>query len=236
MSSNFSKKDDKNEKNRQNFRCKQRRRPPRQTGSRAVNASRIDGRFCSRSRLCWAAGATSHAAQKTTSAAIARWQDLKGGVSSIAHVHLWKLPPAMRRPMNDDATFSHGFAAARCPGWKWTACPADYDARVGGPKVDKVVLIESSVGVTGPTKSFSRISGCWRRAANDGKILSVGRQFWMWTLAPATFRAAGDPVGPPTKKWVGIRIGGRGIFFRRICPAVVCQYPAECDDQSGSDG
>jgi hypothetical protein len=50
--------------------------------------------------------------------------------------------------------------------------PADYDARVGGPAVDKLVLIESSVGVT-PDKIVQSNLWMLQAAAADGKILSV---------------------------------------------------------------
>src|SRR6266446_9916230 len=61
----------------------------------------------------------------------------------------------------------------------------DYDARVGGPKVDKVVLIESSVGVTADKIIQSNL---WmlQAAAADGKILSVVGNLDV-TQAPATF-------------------------------------------------
>src|SRR5262245_36039369 len=63
-----------------------------------------------------------------------------------SHVHLWKLP-RNAPPMSDDATFPTGCCGS-VPWMEVDRLPADYDARVGGPKVDKVVLVESSVGVT----------------------------------------------------------------------------------------
>jgi histidinol phosphatase-like PHP family hydrolase len=58
------------------------------------------------------------------------------------HVHQWKLPRDAA-PMNDSATFPSGSV----PWMGVDRLTADYDARVGGPAVDKLVLIESSVGV-----------------------------------------------------------------------------------------
>src|SRR5438094_3012339 len=86
--------------------------------------------------------------------------------------------------------------------------PSDYDARVGGPKVDKVVLIESSVGVTADKIIQSNL---WmlEAAATDGKILSVVGNLDI-TQAPATFAGQVAQLSA-NKQWVGIRIGG-GIF------------------------
>src|ERR1700758_113178 len=62
-----------------------------------------------------------------------------------AHVHLWKLP-RNAPPMSDSATFPTGCCGS-VPWMEVDRLIPDYNARVGGPEVDKVVLIESSVGV-----------------------------------------------------------------------------------------
>src|SRR5712671_5369933 len=63
-----------------------------------------------------------------------------------SHVHLWQLPRS-GPPMSDGATFPSGCCGS-VPWMEVNRMPRDYDARIGGPAVDKVVLIESSVGVT----------------------------------------------------------------------------------------
>ena len=50
-----------------------------------------------------------------------------------AHVHLWKLP-RNAPPMSDNATFPTGCCGS-VPWMEVDRLPADYDARVGGPKV-----------------------------------------------------------------------------------------------------
>src|SRR6266481_1354175 len=62
-----------------------------------------------------------------------------------AHVHLWKLPRS-GPPMSDSATFPTGCCGS-VPWMEVDRLVPDYNARVGGPEVDNVVLIESSVGV-----------------------------------------------------------------------------------------
>jgi L-fuconolactonase len=84
----------------------------------------------------------------------------------------------------------------------------DYDARVGGPKVDKVVLIESSVAT--PADKLIQ-SNLWmlQTAGTEGKILSVVGNLDI-TEDSTTFAAQVAQLSA-NKKWVGIRIGG-GIF------------------------
>jgi len=84
----------------------------------------------------------------------------------------------------------------------------DYNARAGGPKVDKVVLIESSVGVT-PDKIIQSNLWMLQTAAADNKILSVVGNLDV-TQSPSTFAAQVRQLSAD-KNWVGIRIGG-GIF------------------------
>src|SRR5580698_4099019 len=62
-----------------------------------------------------------------------------GGRIIDSHVHLWQLPRS-GPPMSDNATFP----GASAPWMQVNRMPRDYDARVGGPKVDMLVLIESS--------------------------------------------------------------------------------------------
>src|SRR5258708_2812558 len=101
---------------------------------------------------------------------------------------------------------------------------ADYDARVGGPKVDRVVLIESSVGVT-PDKIIQSNLWMLQAAAADGKILSVVGNLDV-TQTPTSFAQQIAQLAA-NRKWVGIRIGS-GIFqpnvartFSTIVPNVI---------------
>src|SRR5258705_5557502 len=87
-----------------------------------------------------------------------------------SHVHLWKLP-RNAPPMSDNATFPTGCCGS-VPWMEVDRLMPDYDARVGGPRVDRVVLIESSVGVT-PDKIIQSNLWMLQAAAADGKILSV---------------------------------------------------------------
>src|SRR5260370_32808529 len=84
----------------------------------------------------------------------------------------------------------------------------DYNARVGGPEVDKVVLIESSVGVP-PDKLIQSNLWMLQTAAAEPKILSVVGNLDI-TQTPAGF-AQQVALLSANKQWVGIRIGG-GIF------------------------
>src|SRR6266481_5107987 len=114
-----------------------------------------------------ASGATPLMADQSKPGAAARRQ---GRRVIDAHVHLWKLP-RNAPPMSDNATFPTGCCGS-VPWMEVDRMPSDYDARVGGPKVDKVVLIESSVGVT-PDKIIQSNLWMLQAAAADGKILSV---------------------------------------------------------------
>ena len=73
--------------------------------------------------------------------------------------------------MSDSATFPTGCCGS-VPWMEVDRLVPDYDARVGGPKVDKVVLIESSVGVTAD-KIIQSNRWMLQTAAADKKILSV---------------------------------------------------------------
>src|SRR5260370_32267573 len=89
--------------------------------------------------------------------------------------------------------------------------PRDYDARVGGPEVDKLVLIESSVGVP-PDKIIQSNLWMLQTAAAEEKILSVVGNLDV-TQPPASFAQQVAQLSA-NGKWVGIRIGG-GIFQPR---------------------
>ena len=166
-------------------------------------------------------GATSLIAQSAQSKAA-----LLGGQQGRrvidAHVHLWKLPRT-DAPMSDNATFPTGCCGS-VPWMEVDRLPADYDARVGGPKVDRVVLIESSVGVT-PDKIIQSNLWMLQAAAADGKILSVVGNLDV-TQAPATFSQQVTQLAA-NKKFVGVRIGS-GIFqpnvprtFSSLLPNVI---------------
>src|SRR5438876_442223 len=136
-----------------------------------------------------------------------------------SHVHLWKLP-RNAPPMSDNATFPTGCCGS-VPWMEVDRLPSDYDARVGGPKVDKVVLIESSVGVT-PDKIIQSNLWMLQAAAADSKILSVVGNLDV-TQAPATFSQQVTQLAA-NKKWVGVRIGG-GIFQPNMPPTFSSLQP-----------
>jgi L-fuconolactonase len=123
-----------------------------------------------------------------------------------AHVHLWKLP-RNAPPMSDFATFPTGCCGS-VPWMEVDRLVPDYNARVGGPEVDKVVLIESSVGVP-PDKIIQSNLWMLQTAAAESKILSVVGNLDV-TQAPSSF-AQQVALLSANKQWVGIRIGG-GIF------------------------
>jgi predicted TIM-barrel fold metal-dependent hydrolase len=138
------------------------------------------------------------------------------------HIHLWKLP-RNQPPINDNATYPTGCCGS-IPWLEVDRLMPDYDARVGGPKVDKVVLIESSVQVP-PDKIIQSNLWMLQTAATDKKILGVVGNLDP-TLASATFNQQVDQLAAD-KNWVGIRIGG-GIFkanadhtFDNIAPNVL---------------
>ena len=140
------------------------------------------------------------------------------------HVHLWKLP-RNAAPMNDNATFPTGCCGS-VPWMEVDRLTPDYDARVGGPEVDKLVLIESSVGV--PADKIIQ-SNLWmlQTAAADGKILSVVGNLDI-TQDAGELCPAGDPVGGEPE------MGGhphRQRHFPSQRAAHVFQYSAECDDR-----
>ncbi len=71
-----------------------------------------------------------------------------------SHIHLWVVPRSAP-PMSDFSIFPSELGVS-VPYMDIDRLMPDYDARVGGPKVDKVVLIEASVGVR-----FCRCRAIW---------------------------------------------------------------------------
>jgi L-fuconolactonase len=135
------------------------------------------------------------------------------------HIHLWKLP-RNAPPMNDFATFPTGCCGS-VPWMEVDRLIPDYDARVGGPEVDKVVLIESSVGV--PADRIIQ-SNLWmlQTAVAERKILSVVGNLDV-TQAPASFAQQVAQLSS-NRQWVGIRIGG-GIFQPNLPPSFATIRP-----------
>ncbi|HEY3455377.1 MAG TPA: amidohydrolase family protein [Bryobacteraceae bacterium] len=143
-----------------------------------------------------------------------------------SHIHLWKLP-RNRPPVNDSATFPSGCCGSM-PWLEMDRLLPDYNARPGGRKVDKVVLIESSVGVP-PDKIIQSNLWMLETAAANSKILSVVGNLDV-TQSPATFAAQVHQLSAD-RKWKGIRIGS-GIFergashtFANIRPNVMDNLP-----------
>src|SRR5260370_40081197 len=106
--------------------------------------------------------------------------------------------------MSDSATFPTGCCGS-VPWMEVDRLIPDYNARVGGPEVDKVVLIESSVGV--PADKIIQ-SNLWmlQTAGAEPKILSVVGNLDI-TQPPAGFASQVAQLSA-NKQWVGIRIGG----------------------------
>jgi L-fuconolactonase len=135
------------------------------------------------------------------------------------HVHLWKLP-RNAPPMSDFASFP----ADTVPWLAVNRLVPDYNARAGAHKVDKLVLIESSVGV--PADKIIQ-SNLWmlQTAAAESKVLSVVGNLDV-RQPPANFERQVTRLSA-NKQWVGIRIGA-GIFqpdlpnsFSNILPNVL---------------
>jgi L-fuconolactonase len=130
----------------------------------------------------------------------------KGNRVIDGHIHLWKLP-RNQPPMSDSATYPSG-CCGNVPWLEVDRLMSDYNARVGGRKVDKVILIESSVGVP-PGKIIQSNLWMLQTATADNKIMSVVGNLDV-TQSPGTFAAQVRQLSA-SKNWVGIRIGG-GIF------------------------
>jgi predicted TIM-barrel fold metal-dependent hydrolase len=102
--------------------------------------------------------------------------------------------------------------------------PRDYNARAGGPRVDKLVLIESSVGV--PADRIIQ-SNLWmlQAATADPKILSVIGKLDI-TQSTRDFELQLSQLAA-NRQFAGLRIGG-GIFqpaapraFSSLLPTVI---------------
>jgi predicted TIM-barrel fold metal-dependent hydrolase len=151
-----------------------------------------------------------------------------GGPIIDTHIHMWKLPRSLP-PVSDFGTYpgdaTDGFCCTMnasnptgvVPWLQQDALIPNYLANFGGRKVNQVVLVESSVGVTAANIIQSNR---WMldAAANDtngpdggSKILSVVGALDT-TQDPATFQQqlnqlAGNPL------FVGIRLGDLGSIF-----------------------
>ena len=156
-----------------------------------------------------------------------------GGPIIDTHIHIWKLPRSAP-PMSDFGTYpgtpTDGFCCTINAGNPTGAVPwlqqdalmPDYQANWGGRRVNQVVVIESSVGVT-PSNIMQ--SNLWMLdvAANDtngpdggSKILSVVGALDT-TEDPKTFQQqltqlAANPL------FVGIRLGDLGSIFNAGAP------------------
>src|SRR5260370_35573693 len=87
--------------------------------------------------------------------------------------------------MSDFATFPTGCCGS-VPWMEVDRLIPDYNARVGGPRVNKVVLIESSVGVT-PGHIIQSNLWMLQTAAAESKILSGVGNLCV-TQSPAALR------------------------------------------------
>lgn len=132
------------------------------------------------------------------------------------HIHLWKLPRSAP-PMNDFASYP----PAGSPWLNRDRLIADYNARVGGPEVSNVVLIESSVAVP-PDKIMQSNRWMLDTAAAESKILSVIGNLDI-RQAPEAFAEQATQLSA-NRQWVGIRIGG-AIFQSRAAASVSNIFP-----------
>ncbi len=122
-----------------------------------------------------------------------------------AHIHLWKLPRSAP-PMSDFSTYPEQLPLP-VPYMNRDRLMADYDARVGGPKVDKVVLIEASVGVT-PDHLIQSNLWLLQTAATEGKILSVTGKLDVTQGTGSFVQQLDFLMSNAHKKLVGLRVGG----------------------------
>jgi predicted TIM-barrel fold metal-dependent hydrolase len=145
-----------------------------------------------------------------------------------AHIHMWQLPRSLP-PMGDFGTYpgdpTDGFCCSisasnpsgAVPWLQQNALMSNYLANWGGRRVNQVVLIESSVGVT-PTYIIQSNNWMLETAANDtngldgsSRILAVSGALDT-TEDPGTFenqlmQLAANPL------FVGIRLGDLGSIF-----------------------
>ena len=98
----------------------------------------------------------------------------------------------------------------------------DYNARAGGREVDKLVLIESSVGVP-PDKIIQ--SNLWMLQTAAAESKRSCRWWEIWT-SNSRLRASSSKwlSLPPNKHWP-VTVNGAGIFQLAICPT---PFPVSC--------
>src|SRR5580700_9101069 len=181
--------------------------------------NRQNARDASLTRREWMGAALLGAGLSGTAAMPLRAQGERRRPIVDSHVHLWKLP-RNAPPMNDFASFP----AASVPWLAVNRLVPDYNARAGANRVDKLVLIESSVGVS-PDKLIQSNLWMLQTAAAESKILSVVGNLDV-KQPPASFEQQVAQLSA-NKQWVGIRIGA-GIFqpdlphsFSTILPNVL---------------
>lgn len=150
------------------------------------------------------------------------------------HIHMWKLPRSLP-PMGDFGTYpgdpTDGFCCSisasnpsgAVPWLQQDALMGNYLANWGGRRVNQVVLIESSVGVT-PTYIIQSNNWMLSTAANDtngldgsSRILSVVGALDT-TEDPGTFQNQLMQLAP-NPLFVGIRLGDLGSIFNAGGPS-----------------
>lgn len=158
------------------------------------------------------------------------------------HIHLWKLPRTAP-PMSDDSNFPTG-CCGEIPWLEVDALMADYNRTIGGQRVDKIVVVESS-GSTPPEKIIHSNRWMLDAAAADPKILSVVGK--LNPSQPVREFSRGLAALAADKRWVGLRIGS-GVFLQegeksgeRLQPNVLENLAALADrglmlDTLGLDG
>src|SRR5580700_9855051 len=151
-----------------------------------------------------------------------------GGPIIDTHIHIWKLPRSSP-PMSDFGTYpgtpTDGFCctinasnpSGAVPWLQQDALIPDYQASWGGRRVNQIVVIESSVGVT-PANIMQSNLWMLQVAANDtngpdggSKILSVVGALDT-TESTATFQQQLNQLAK-NPLFVGIRLGDLGSIF-----------------------
>jgi L-fuconolactonase len=151
-----------------------------------------------------------------------------GGPIVDTHIHIWKLPRSSP-PVSDFGTYpgtpADGFCctvnasnpSGAVPWLQQDALMPDYQANWGGRRVNQVVVIESSVGVT-PANIMQSNLWMLQVAANDtngpdggSKILSVVGALDT-TESTATFQQQLNQLAK-NPLFVGIRLGDLGSIF-----------------------
>jgi predicted TIM-barrel fold metal-dependent hydrolase len=151
-----------------------------------------------------------------------------GGPIIDTHIHIWQLPRSAA-PMSDFGTYpgtpADGFCctinasnpSGAVPWLQKDAMIPDYQANWGGRRVNQIVIIESSVGVT-PANIMQSNLWMLQVAANDtngpdggSKILSVVGALDT-TESTATFQQQLNQLAK-NPLFVGIRLGDLGSIF-----------------------